>query len=328
MPILEVLAMLLAFRLIRPARGIRLAADRSAARVPAAPAAPGVAGLPGTVDVAGVAGAPAARVVALALFVALAVAGRAPAQDEWLPGPYEPVPRDALGTRLIDVPTPFPAGARRLQVLFTHRFLLPVNQGDAHNFWGLDSGADVGIGLTGGITRNLDLSVFRSSFQENYEVAGKFLVFEQARRVPASVALRVGADLLQRPGVADRNRPFVQLLLARRFAPGCNLLVSPSWVRDTPQLHNAFNAPVGVTVALPARTLLEAEVIAATHRLRGSHTAWHAALSKPVGGHIFQLVAGNSRATTVDQYLGGDSAAGFKTGDVRLGFNLVRDFSF
>ena len=52
------------------------------------------------------------------------------------------------------------------------------------------------------------------------------------------------------------------------------------------------------------------------------------ALSRDLGGHIFEIMAGNSRATTVDQYLGGDSAAGFEAGDVRLGFNLIRDFDF
>ena len=62
--------------------------------------------------------------------------------------------------------------------------------------------------------------------------------------------------------------------------------------------------------------------------LKGSVTAWHAALSRQLGGHLFQLVLGNSRATTVDQMLGGDFAGGFRARDVRLGFNLVRDFDF
>ena len=52
------------------------------------------------------------------------------------------------------------------------------------------------------------------------------------------------------------------------------------------------------------------------------------AVSKQVGGHIFEVLVGNSRATHVDQLLGGDSAAGFASGDVRLGFNLIRDFDF
>ncbi|MFL6232917.1 MAG: DUF5777 family beta-barrel protein [Thermoanaerobaculia bacterium] len=244
-------------------------------------------------------------------------------------GPYDPVRRDPLGTVLINGATPYTLGSRRLEVLFTHRFQQPVNQGgDSHNLWGLDSGADVGIGLAWGAAPHLDLSVYRASFQEDFELAGKFLVFEQAQRLPLTVAVRAGVDHLRRPGVEDPTRPFAQLLLARKLAPGVNLLVSPSWVRDTPRLRNAFNVPLGLSFPIPGNSLIEIEYIPANRDLGDSLDAWHVALSKSVGGHIFEIVAGNSRATTVDQMLGGDSAAGFRKRDVRLGFNIVRDFSF
>jgi hypothetical protein len=259
------------------------------------------------------------------LLAALLPAGPAMAQA----GPYDPVRRDPLGTVLINGATPYTLGSRRLEVLFTHRFQQPVNQGgDSHNLWGLDSGADVGIGLAWGATSHLDLSVYRASFQEDFELAGKLLVFEQAPRVPLTIAVRAGVDHLRRPGVEDPTRPFAQLLLARKLAPGVNLLVSPSWVRDTPRLRNAFNVPLGLSFPLPGGSLIEVEYIPANRDLDDSLDAWHVAFSKSVGGHIFEIVAGNSRATTVDQMLGGDSAAGFRKRDVRLGFNIVRDFSF
>jgi hypothetical protein len=83
---------------------------------------------------------------------------------------------------------------------------------------------------------------------------------------------------------------------------------------------------MGFTFPLPHDYLVEVEAVPRSHSLDASRTAWHAALSKQVGGHIFEIVFGNSRAITVDQMLGGDSAAGFLTRDVRLGFNLVRYF--
>jgi uncharacterized beta barrel domain-containing protein DUF5777 len=270
-----------------------------------------------------------------AALVALCLAGPAAAQETapYVPapaGPYEPVRRDPLGTRLINGSTPYTVAARRLEVLFIHRFQQPVNDGTGHDLWGLDSGADTGIGLAFGVTRHFDLSLYRSSFQENYEVAGKFLFLEQAARVPLTFSLRAGADLLRRPGVPDSDRPFVQLLFARRLAPGVNLLVSPSWVADTPRLENAFNVPLGLTFPLPGRRwLVELEYVPANRDLEDeSRDAWHLAFSRAIGGHIFEIVLGNSRATTVDQILGGDSAAGFEEDDVRLGFNIVRDFRF
>jgi Membrane bound beta barrel domain (DUF5777) len=276
---------------------------------------------------------PAAALVALFLAGSAAAAAQEtpPPLGSYVPpppGPYEPVRRDPLGTRLVNGATPYPVAARTLELLFTHRFHQAVNDGSSHDLWGLDSGADTGIGLALGVTRHLDFSLYRSAFQEDYELAGKFLFLEQAARVPFTLSLRAGADLLRRPGVEDSSRPFAQLLLARRIAPGVNLLVSPSWVADTPRLRDAFNVPLGLTFPLPGRWLAELEYVPANRDLEASREAWHVALSKALGGHIFEIVAGNSRATTVDQMLGGDSAAGFRTDDVRLGFNIVRDFRF
>lgn len=244
------------------------------------------------------------------------------------PAAYEPVRRDPLGTRLINVATPYPVRSRTLAILFTHRFQQRVNHATSHSLWSLDGGADTGIGLAYGVTPGVELEVYRSSFQETFELSGKLLVFEQAARVPVTVAVRAGVDRLERPGVADPSRPFAQLLLARRLAPGVNLLVAPSWVADTPRLEDAFNVPLGLTFALHEGALVELEYIPENRDLDDSRESWHLAFSKAVGGHIFEVVVGSSRATTVDQMLGGDAASGFERGDVRLGFNIVRDFSF
>ncbi|MBV8200658.1 MAG: hypothetical protein JOZ15_08540 [Acidobacteria bacterium] len=260
-------------------------------------------------------------------------AGGAQAGDEaYLAAPVQPAAAEPVGSRLIDLATPSTIGRRRLELLVTHRFNQPVNQGSsAHNLWGLDSGADVGIGFTYGLLRKLDLSVYRSQFQEDFELAAKLQVLEASPHLPLSAAVRAGADLLGRQGVQDPHRPFVQLLLGGHLAAGWNVFASPSWVRATPLLRDAWNVPVGLTAPLPGKWLLDGEVIAANHALHGmpgaSRLAWHAAFAKQVGWHVFQIVLGNSRATTVDQIVGGDFAGGFTTRDVRLGFNLIRYFS-
>ncbi|HEX4496198.1 MAG TPA: DUF5777 family beta-barrel protein [Thermoanaerobaculia bacterium] len=270
--------------------------------------------------------------VPAALLAALLLAGPARAQTAQTdaPDPYAPVHRDPVGAILINGATPYTVGEHEIELLFTHRFQQPINDGgNSHNLWGIDNGADVGLGVEWGPISRLDFSLYRSSFQEDFELAAKYLVFEQAPRLPFTLAVRAGADLLRRPDVEDPNRPFVQLLLARQIVPGVNLLVSPSWVRDTPSLRNAFNVPLGLTLPLPGEgNLIEVEYIHADHDLKASLDAWHVAYSKSLGGHIFEIVLGNSRATTVDQMLGGDSAAGFQKRDVRLGFNIIRDFSY
>lgn len=235
---------------------------------------------------------------------------------------------EELGSRLVNVATPYPVPARTLEVIFLHRFHLPVQDGSASDLWGLDSGADVGLGLAYGLTPRLDVALLRSSFQEDFELAGKFRVLEQAERIPLTLSLRAGVNRVERDGIEDPNRPFAQVLAARRFGNRLSLFASPSWVRDTPRLRNAFNVPVGLTLELNKGRVLELEVIPENRDLDESETAWHLAVSQKVGGHIFEVILGNSRAFTVDQYLGGDSAAGFEAEDVRLGFNLIRDFDF
>jgi hypothetical protein len=261
------------------------------------------------------------------LAAALLAASALSAQEAAAPEPEEPVQRQPLGTRFIDMPTPFTVGSRRIELLFTHRFQQTVQDGSEHDLWGMDGGADVGIGLTLGATPHLDLGFFRSSFQENFELSAKYQIAEQSPRVPLSIGFRTGADLLRRKGVVDADRPFAQILLARRFAPGVSLVLAPSWVRDTPRLRDAFNVPVGITFPLK-QSLIEIEWIPANQDLDESEDAWHVAISRQIGEHIFEVLIGNSRATTVDQYLGGDFAGGFEAGDVRLGFNLIRDFDF
>jgi Membrane bound beta barrel domain (DUF5777) len=266
----------------------------------------------------------ASSLVAVSLWrVAAAGAAEPPTID-----PYRPLVQDAVGTRLVNIATPLTSGRRGLEVLFTHRFSEPVQDGSAHDLWGLDSGADTGIGLTLGITAHLDIEVYRSSFLETWELAAKFEVLRQAERLPFSLAARAGCDVTSARGAADRERPFVQILLGRRFRPGWNLFVAPTFARETPRLRNAFNVPVGATVPLSRGLLLEVEVVPANGEVPGSELAWHLALSKAVGTHIFEFTLGNSRATTVDQIVGSDFAGGFASDDVRLGFNLVRGFAF
>src|SRR3954462_487225 len=96
------------------------------------------------------------RLLILSVLSVLSVLSPAAAQEDQ---PYTPVRRDPLGTRLVNGATPYPVGAHKLEVLFTHRFQEAVQRGDSHDLWGLDSGSDVGIGLAFGLTRNLDLSL-------------------------------------------------------------------------------------------------------------------------------------------------------------------------
>jgi|CXWL01.1.fsa_nt_gi hypothetical protein len=269
--------------------------------------------------------------VAVMLVLSALAGGSGPAlraEEGSAADPWAVAGRDDLGTRLVDAPTPWTVGERKLELLISHRFVAAIDDSDGHTLWGLDSGADVGLGVRWGFTERLDASLYRARFDETYELAAKLQIWDQGAGAPLSAAVQLGVDHVGNDRVVDSTRPFAQLALSRRLAPGWNLLVVPTWVRDTPRLENAFNVAIGLTVPLRGRALLEVEVIPAHPELDSSQTTWHVALSSRVGGHVFELVLGNSRATTVDQWTGGDFAGGFDEGDLRLGFNIIRHWRF
>jgi hypothetical protein len=233
--------------------------------------------------------------------------------------------RTLLGTRLVDMPTPVTVGARRWELLFAHRFRGTINHGgDGHNLWGLDGGAEVTIGAEYGITPWFDVSLHRASLQEDFELAAKAALWRESNGRPLSVAARVGVDRLGRKGVADATRPFAQLALSRDLGPHVTVLATPSWVSDTPRLEDAFNVPLGVSIRVADHVRFEAEYVPKNRDFDDSVAAWHAGFSKTVGGHLFKVFLGNSKGTTVDQIVGGDSDGAFTSSDLRLGFNLVR----
>src|SRR6185295_12259167 len=97
-----------------------------------------------------------------------------------------------------------------------------------------------------------------------------------------------------RGATADRERPFAQVLLARRLGEGVTLLVAPSFVRDTPRLRNAFNVPLGLTFPFFGGGLVKVEVVPENRDLDSSVFGWRLALSKATRGHLLELTLGNA----------------------------------
>ena len=136
----------------------------------------------------------------------------------------------------------------------------------------------------------------------------KAVTFDMVAATGAEIVLANTYHLMLRPG-------------AERIARLGGLHRFMRW--DGPILTDSGGYQV---MSLAERRKLDEKGVVFSSHLDGSRHAWHVAVSKALGGHIFEVLVGNSRATTVDQILGGDSAAGFEEDDVRLGFNIVRYF--
>src|ERR1044072_1268984 len=82
------------------------------------------------------------------------------------PSPYTPIAPIPLGDVLLSLPTSHIPNSGAWEVKFTHRFNQSIDQGSGsdrlHSLFGLDSNADVSIGASWAVRRDLELSLLRS----------------------------------------------------------------------------------------------------------------------------------------------------------------------
>lgn len=242
---------------------------------------------------------------------------------------HPPNPPLRLGEMLLNLPTPRVLTAERGEVRFTHRFQTPINDGDAHSLWGLDGSADIGLGLSWSPNNRWLFSLFRSDVLDDYELATKFVLFEE-RQSPVAVSLRGGVDWRTERDLDDRLSGFAQAILARRFGARTEVFVIPSFVTDTGPFDHAFNIPLGVAWSIYPHLSLIAEFVPENGDVPediDSSFAWTVGLKRAIGGHYFEIMLGNTRSTNVDQYVPSTFlGTGLEAGDVHLGFNIERRF--
>src|SRR5688500_4147769 len=110
------------------------------------------------------------------LVITILLAADAQSQDRYTP--VDPIP---LGDRLLTLPTTHMPAEGTWEVVFAHRFNQPLEEGEAiHSLFGLDSGANVGIGLSYVPRRDFQLAVIRSNVLDTIEASGKYLVLQQS----------------------------------------------------------------------------------------------------------------------------------------------------
>ena len=132
--------------------------------------------------------------------------GAAIAQE---PAPTER-PRPPEGSRIINLPSADTPAKGTLGVLFTHRFEQPLAESDYQSFFSFDSGADIGLGLSYSPLDSLELSLDRSSEQDDYELAAKYRFLPFAEGRPYAFSLRVGGNARTEEAIEDRMAFFAQ----------------------------------------------------------------------------------------------------------------------
>jgi uncharacterized beta barrel domain-containing protein DUF5777 len=260
---------------------------------------------------------------------ALLLATTAGAQDA--PTPPER-PRPPEGPRIVNLPSAELPAKGTLGVFFTHRFSQPLSDADFHSFFSFDSSASIGIGVSYAPTDFLDLSLDRSSSEDDYELAAKFRVLPQDPARPYSLALRVGGNGRTAQEVEhDKYAWFGQAIASVGIGPRLRFTAIPTFVSNTASFKNVFNVPIAISIGITRSVNVHGEFYPKNRDFtetptRKTSAGWIVSLEKTVLRHRFAFTAGNLRATSVDQYTASDFGGGIPRSDVYIGFNLVRQW--
>ncbi len=249
--------------------------------------------------------------------------------------PMQPIP---VGDILLTLPSSHMADANTWEVRFSHRFNQSVDGNGIHSLFGLDSGANVGLGLSYVPFRDLEVALMRQSTLETYEGAVKYGVVQQARALPVSAAVRVGVDWRNARNLDDRSSLFAQAIVSHQFGSRFDVYVVPTWItkagrvvsgnKSVALFDRAFNVPVGALVQIMPGLSVVGELIPTNRDLPRdlkSDLGWSLGIKRAIGGHLFEILLTNSNGMTTDQYISSTyNGAPLRTRDKRLGFNIER----
>jgi hypothetical protein len=212
----------------------------------------------------------------------------------------------------------------------THRFGRPLGQGDfgslLEDFFGLDSGAQIGLEYRFGLARGLQGGIYRTS-DRTIEFFTQYNVWQQKGDRP--IGLSVMASIDGTNNFRDSYTPSLGVIVSRELGSYGAVYAEPMWVNNSNPFpsevvdHNdTFLLGLGARIRIRPTVYLVGEF---APRLSGydpgvNHGSF--GIEKRKGGHTFQLNFSNGFGTTMGQI-----ARGGTGGDNwYLGFNISRKF--
>ena len=287
---------------------------------------------------------------AVVLTSALALGVAAEASDPDKPSP-SPATKDATGTSggaqgqgdpdrdlhlaqpdftLITLPTTLRLPRFKSAFRVTHRFARPLGSGDFGNlledFFGFDSGAQIGLEYRFGLMRGTQVGIHRTSDRTIQFFADRDLMQQSASR---PVGLAVLGTIDGTNNFRDSYSPGIGVVVSRTFGEYGGVYATPMWINNTNPLpsevvddNDVFIVGLGARVRILPTVYLVGEI---TPRVTGYDPGVNQAsfgIEKRAGGHLFQLNFSNGFGTTMAQVARG----GTSNDDWYIGFNISRKF--
>jgi uncharacterized beta barrel domain-containing protein DUF5777 len=240
----------------------------------------------------------------------------------------------------INLPTTLRLPPHKLAFRVTHRFARPLGDGDfgdlAGDFFGFDSGAQIGLELRFGLFSGTQFGVYRTSDRTIQLFAQQDLMQQGARPIGlAAFATFEGIDNLH----VERS-PGIALVASRTFGERAAVHVVPGWVGNTNlvdgegEANNSFILGLAGRLRLGEVYAIVGEVVPRLGGHRHQETQVEFAFERRAGGHNFQINVGNALGSTLAQVARGGGAVQHEHGEHGgeegrqwyVGFNLSRKF--
>jgi hypothetical protein len=230
---------------------------------------------------------------------------------------------------VVTLPTTLRVPRFRSAFRVTHRFGRPLGSGDfgdlLDDFFGLDSGAQIGLEYRFGLMRGLQVGIHRTS-NRTIEFFSQYSLLQQREGAPVDVGVVGTIEGID--NFRDSYSPGIGAVISRELGGAGALYFEPIWVNNTNPLptelvddNDTFLIGLGARIRIRPTVYLVGEVVP---RVGYDPGVIHGTfgIEKRAGGHTFQLNFSNGFGTTMAQIARG----GTSSDDWYLGFNISRKF--
>ncbi len=278
------------------------------------------------------------RIVAMVAICGVALIGAPPASAQQAPAGAPQTERDpdqnldALQPdfTLSALPTTLRLPKFKSAFRVTHRFGRPLGAGSfgslASDFFGLDSGAQIGLEYRFGIMRGMQAGIYRTN-DRTIEFFTQYNLKQQSASRPLGIGLLAAIDGTN--NFRDSYSPALGVIVSSRVGRLGTVYAEPIWVNNSNPLpaelvdrNDSFLLGLGARLRVSRTVYLVGEVVPRVAGYDPDVNHVTVGLEKLVGGHVFQINVSNGIATTISQLARGGSS----NDDWYLGFNISRKF--
>jgi len=236
-------------------------------------------------------------------------------------------------SRLMNLPMPVDLNRGSVEILIQHRFFQALEDSRPGNAFGIDSGANINLGVNYGVTDRFSAGVSRARLDQIIAFSGTYEL-QTRRDSPWKVSLHAGIE--GKRNFQRQFSPFVQAAASYDYR-ALRLHAVPTVVFNSrpdtqvrlfparaihPDSDHTFSLGVGADVALNSRFSLSGEYVPRLAGFGGfdrTRPQVGGGFSIRTASHVFQILVATSWDFTPSLY-----AVNANRSEVSLGFNIYR----